>query len=756
VRRKKFRNRKFGQEKNSPDVVMRASGATGTDTRLPSREAKIVGGSSISVPQQDPSMNVQVRFTQRSLAYLAAGFVIRAMQHGWGGSAAGGNSFAAFRYLLDAFKASVTGTFPALQSAPLWFWETNMALMPKTERFKTGRVVYTGFNLDDGQGVDQNMVMGTLDYSYSIFWGEVTPASLRVNGYPILAPQSPYLIAEGEEAIQSLFEFFEEKGLCKRSSAPDPKDLWMTHDTSAFATVYAEMGASYFAPGGMATTLSSERRIGSPIFSKFGPYQDAEFLWRGFFEYHRGTGTPFYIGPRLMELTHQKQIRNKVAPIFKWINFDEIFEILSLTLCLAIEENFKGTAVVPIPCPLTSQQVQIMLRQAILPLFSNEMAQDLRLESPAWIPLLPFVVGPNGIAQGNSGSGPMLPFFLAENLRCMKRVTAVLKNTRNPAQPSTMELDIVPILCRPSPAIIPQLGNYTLEAGGTFSLYTVIPPLPDPEVPINLIDASCVVGPVTNYLDLNADVQPLLVSSWNTWIQQYSGTLASLVQLSTDRGCAALCVLPYTNQLRLLSPEALPPVQPQGLTTTGLSPSKDVQGKVLKKQGSKKSFGLSIEHLRRRVGAAPAPGSSEVFRHIANAGTSSTLGFTSELWKYLGHWVLPTALTVSPIFESTLAAYMTNVIEPIYLPSSASFSNFGGTDGQPIFPLQYDRHLQFAADNVRAYNSPVESEMEIEFKSLTAKGDGGFFTKIAGIIGESLGIHGSGQFMDSIGDLTGL
>jgi hypothetical protein len=751
--------KRFGRPTTDPDIVMHASGATGTDIRNPARESTMVGMSSISVNQQDPSLNVEVRINNRSLAYVSAGVILRAMAHGWLGAPGGETAYAAFVYLFNSLKNSVEGTFPTLQSAPIWFWELNAALLGKTERMKTGRVTYKGFNLDDGQGVSQNFVLGTGEYSYSIFWGNVISGNGDVNGYPILSPAPAYLEEDGERAIQSLFDYFSENGLCKRIGTPDAGTLAMSHDTSAFAAVYSEYGASYFSTGGSATTLQSERRITSPIFSKFGPYQDDDNLWRGYHEYHRGAGSPFYLGPRLTEMENRRQIRNKVPPIFKWYDFDQFFEHLSLALCLAIEENYKGTGTLGVPCPLTSQQVQLMLRQAMLPFFSNGMAQDLRLEQPSWVPFLPFVVGPNGISQGNIGSGPLLPCFIAEEIRAVKRVLAHLRDpfAEKSGVPSNMEIDVLPILGRPSYAVYAPLGNYTYDTGGVGELYSTSLL----EVPISLIDASAVVGPVTNYVDLNGPTNTLIVKAWNEWIQQYSGTLVTLVQLSQDKGCDALSTLFYTNQIQIVAidqrvaapvPVGVSRGQTANQTTATSSPvpkEKDVPGK-LKKQPSKKHLGLSLDHLRHRVGAAPSPGPSEFFTRVVHVGSSSMVGFTSEIWKFLALWALPVALVIAPQNESSKAAYQTNVIEPFYLASSSASTNFVVDATQEFYPILADKNMEFATMNVRAYNSPVKSEMEIEFDALTARGHGGFFTKIAGMIGEGLGIKGSAEFANSV------
>lgn len=767
-----WRQRKRAGLPQEDEMVMKASGATGTDIRNPGREVRRVGVSSIAVVQQDLVMDVEVNVTTRSLSYLAMGSVLDAMQKGWLASPLNKSAapYYAFRYLTQAYINSLAGTFPTLQSAPQWFWEINAALLPKTEKFKTSRVGYKGFLEDDSQGLNVQFTLGTGDYEYAVFWGG-TGTGADVNDYAILSTPAAYTDDAGQESIQALFQFFEERGLCRRTGAPDPDTLTMTHDTSAFAAVYPEMGASYFNPGGTALTIQSERRINSPIFAKFASYQDGE-AWRGWHEYHRSAGSPTYIGPRLAEMFVHRQLRNKVTPIFKWFNFDEFFEVLSLTCCLALEALARAGQPAT-GCPLTSQQAQLMLRQAILPFFSNHMAQDLRLQSPSWIPFLPFVVGPNGISQGNVGAGPLLPRFIAENVRCSKRVVAKLKPPQGKGFKGTpnsfMEIDLVPILGRPPKSVMSQFTNYSWQEGeGLNDLYIVDPV----EVPINLIDASAIVGPGPVYLDLNGLVQPKLVSAWNKWINEISGCLVGLTQLSTDKGCDALCTLPYTNFYKYVVPVPQPPPENPivGATSppTGRPKEKEKTQTITTPPASskgsrrnsveKKHYGSTVSHLVQKVGAAPSPtnGPSSLFQHVAITGTSSTLGFTSELWKFLSLWVLPENFTVAPVFESYWNAYQTNVVEPIFLPASSAGNEFAIDDDQKNFPLVFDRHMQFATANVRAWNSPVKSEMEEEFEALTQHGDGGFFTKIAGIIGESLGIQGSAQFMNGVGDLTGL
>jgi hypothetical protein len=729
------------------------------DPRSSRATDKLIGEQTFALTTQDPSLNVPVRISRRSLAYLAMGIVLRALKHGWMGSntIADKQPYFAFRYLIDTFTNALQGSFPALQSAPKWLWEICAALNPKTENFKVSKIVYTGAAVDGGIGEDVSFSLGAGDESYVLFWGQT--GIVTVNDFPTLMSPGVYdQLTNGQASAQAMFEFFPQEGLNVRETQPEPSSLVMTHDTSAFAAVYSELGASYFNPAGMSHETFSERFISAPVFAKFVPYQGDgdEDNWRGFHRFAKSGGSASYIGPRLSELTDKVRIHNKCPPIIKIINFDEIFEVLSLTLCMA-NENMLRAGQPAGTCPLTALQVQILLRQALLPLMSNELAQDLRQTGPAWIPMLPLVVGPNGVSQG--AIGMKFPMILAENIRCLKRrVVKLNKGSQNP-----IVLDIFPLLCRPAASVIGQMGQYTWGPADD-NLYTVDPL----EFYINLIDCSSVIPPDTFYLSLTGKTLATICETWNTYIEKLSGCLTSLTPLSTEPGPMILNSLHYTNHYRYTpdigdDPDPPPPVPSPTSTAAGLKKIltgeivsiSDGKGKRVTRAASRKKIGSTVKNLRHHYGANPSVESS-IFQKTAHSQVTSGVGFTSPVWKYVGMWILPCAFTNTSALDASLSALQSNWVEPFSNATSATYSFFAQDEPQVIFPTMYEKHVQFATVNVRPWNSPVLSEAELEFQELTKKGGGGFLGNLAGTLLNGFGLTDLGNVAKGVGDALGI
>jgi hypothetical protein len=727
------------------DPILKATGAHGVDSRSMMRSPAKVGESSLLVPGVDPTVNVPVRITQRSLAYLSMGIVLRAIKHGLLGSFeldSNNHPYYAFRYLIDTFKNAVNSSVPTIQSAPLWFWEIVTALLPKTANCKTGRVAYQGFNLDDGEGIEPAFELGGTDEYYVVFWGS-TNGGEDVNGFPVLVPPSaPYdFETNGADSAQSMFQYYEQQGMGKRIPKPDNNDLVMTTDTSAFAAVFAESGNSWFNPCGAASTAQSERAITAPIFAKFGQYQDGD-IWRGFFCYRKTGGSPCYLGPRMSEFEHPLQIKNKLTPIIKFFNFDKFFLAVSYALCYAQATiRVQGGTSKYVQCPLTSQEAQIVLRQALIPYFCNDMAQDLRRSGEGWNVFLPLVVGPNGSSQGVVGAGPMYPVVIAENIKACKRITIKIPNRVNDG---FQELDIIPVLGRPFDT--PQLGNFDYAPGAL--LYSES----EEEIPINLIDCSVEDGGTSKYLSLSGKTLQDLITAWNGWLVNVEGALVECVTLGGERGIPALSTLLLTQrEIEDANPPPDPPEQ-QPANAKGLRPHNGVPvhpKRRIEKRGSVKRAhkGSSTARLKTSAVGAPAPvGPSTFYQDVAITGTTAQLSFASPLWKYHSIFVLPECLGIGTN-EDTLQAYQMNVIEPFHLPAT----NIAGN-----FPTADQKCMQLGAACAKSYLSPNKTEMELELEKMTQGGKGGWFTSIAGAIGEGLGIKGSAQFAKSIGDITGL
>lgn len=369
------------------------------------------------------------------------------------------------------------------------------------------------------------------------------------------------------------------------------------------------------------------------------------------------------IGPYLIDVHSDKQLmRNKIAPTVKVYNFDEIFEQLSLTVCLASDNLNSSAGQSHPPCPLTSQQVQILLRQALLPFFDNDMFQDLRYDTPDKVHLAPLVVGPNG----NAGQvcSMFIPTYLAENIRAMKSLSAVAsKKYYNSV------ITWYSVLTRPTQ--YQQIGNYLTQDQAP--IYRV----DSAEIPVNLIDASAQQSNSIVYLDFTRTELAVLLELWNGWIQGLQAVLSPLVTLTGQKGIRALNCNIMTNSLqtKARTPEVIPPVA------------------NAKKSSVEKKYSVGISaQTQRKLGATPAPGSS-YFQDIVENYVSSGQAVNPALWPILSKWILPVDFSNDQVQDSSSQGILAFTVEPNKIPRSSSGGI--GQPGNPAFsrPDTYSRHL---------------------------------------------------------------
>jgi len=743
TKKKKAKSQRIRRPFPKRDKLMAATGAQGSSPLDSSHIVDNVNNSTLAVATTDNAVNVVVPFDGRALPYLAMGIVLSGIKRGWMGSksvAEGAYPYYAFRFLIDAFVNASNGVFPSFTTAPRWFWELLHSLRPKTEKFKTGRISYKAIILANPEGNEVSFPLGIGQDQYTIFWGKPSPATGSVEGYAMLIPP-PIAYdkdSNGAESVQNLFDFFMAHGISER--CPDPGDkAWLEHDTSAFSMSYPEWGESFYAPGGLATTIYSERVITSPIMAKMSTYQGAFDSWRGSHQYRKSAGSASYIGPRLMELYRLPELKNKVSPIFKFFNFDEFYERLAFTLIQAIinQESINATSAPSIPqCPLTWQDFAIMLRQAIIGCFSNEFGQDLRLSnangSSPQVSLLPFTVGPNGVSLSNQDASPFFPKFFVESVRAVRRIVLKLKM-------ESMQLDIVPILGRPPGSVLPT--NYKFEtAVGSAELFKTAT-----QANINLIDCSSVNGNTVSYLDLNGVTLNSLISEWNTWITSLN-CLSGLATIDGEKSASCLSVLTYTSIQRVIQ------------ETATIVPVPNLGSPAPVKQNSKKQLGPIV------IGRPPIRSVQKIFPVIPDYFQSTAVSTITSMspplatiWKYVQRMTLPVFYVTSEALSGSPSAYQVNQVEPYAIPVTNNIAPFGIDAVEATsFTTLFNKHIASAAVDVRAPGSTAKTEMEVDLEALNAKGHGGFFTDIAALLSESLGSPTGAAIARTVGKVTGL
>jgi len=562
------------------------------------------------------------------------------------------------------------GVYPTLLTAPAWYWVLMDAMCPKTVPFRSGYADYRWEVYEDVQTFVPFAVVNTYP---TVVFGYANPSAPTVNLWTTvtLGTYNPQI---SEEAVQSMFNFSEvNTGMLQRAPYSATK---FSKDISAFAAVGSLYGGSNTTTGGLALEIFSESFVDCPILSKFSS-KDERGL-RGSAHISRNSGSPYYVVPRMMEMTSDQLMKNKTPPIYKFYDFDEFFEVLSLTLAKAME-----LSMVPVPsCPLSPLEVQILLRQTMISHFANLMGQDLYMPPTL---LRAMSVGSNGYSETAQSSGMKLPQLLAENIRACGR------SLTNLSGGSTMyQLDMVPLLARYS--LEGQLGNYLTASGQP--VYSVVPG----EASIDLINMNAFAGGGPVYVDANGHRFSELVGQFNQWITSMAGSLSPLTSPGDEEGISALSTIYSTLHL---------------LPKPFLASSLPVQ-----------QVGAGSDLALKSRAMPVSPGFSS-FRSCS--AVTSTYHYHSSIYKFHKMMILPThAIEPSSQFDS-VSAYQVNQSEPFKI-SASSFSPQGDFD--PEGETLLTRHMIMADADVRTWLAPP-SEMQIELDTLTKLGRGGFFAEIA-------------------------
>jgi hypothetical protein len=509
---------------------------------------------------------------------------------------------------------------------------------------------------------------------------------------------------------------------------PDPQDkAFLFRDVSAYQASYPEWGGSQVASnGGLATSQLSEVVLQNPVLAKFTGYQEGP-VWRGFQHMFKNAGTPCFLGPRISTMRDPREISCKHSPIFKFYNFDHYFCQLSYTLAKAMELSNSQNATTPVAqCPLTPWEAQLLLRQSMINKFSNVYAQDLLQTGSNTLGMVPFVTANNGVSIVNQDfTEPLYPRMFAESIRAISLRIIKLRG-RNKSH-----VTFVPILARHP--TVPQMGQFQYQVGSSFlNLYEEN----RTSVDVDLIDMSVPNTTPTQYITPNVTQITELVTSWNAWIRSLSPYLSALTSLGSEAGIAVLDTVYCTQHLTVY-----PPV-PQIVT----SPA--VQVPTMQRKSSKEIFrGEKLE--RKKLGEPrPAPQTGgEFYSDVGLESITSLNPILKPLLKYFAVMVKPSyTATIANIQESNVTFQQVLQIEPFTLPQSL-YSQFNNISTKATLSSQF---LAAATYDVRQLLS-APSEMEIDFDELQKKGDGGFFTSLAGNLGQALGWSGAGQFFDEVG-----
>lgn len=735
-------------DKKTPDMLLVENGAQGTNIESAAVAMPPAGDTDL-VPGTSSKINQQLAVSGTSFAYCAIGIVLRAIRNGWIiRSGIRDYPYHAWRYLYDAMISATAGSVDTITAAPLWWWEFLTALKPKEGKFKTGRVLYSLTVTPPVDGLDPEYEIGVpsgIDGSVIVFFG--TPTTATVNGYSVLAPPVDAYTAElGAAAVSNMWSTFANNKNSRPLAQQDLESLTMRleGDTSAFAAVYAELGQSYSCPCGIANTYQSERYISAPILSKFCLYQDPiSAFYRGFHEYRHGAGGPSYVLTRMSEFRDPDEVFNKVSPVFKFYDFEQYFTQVTTALSAGLENWSSNTLNAINSYPLTAQQFRLMLRQTLLPIFSNEMGLELKYSfsgSEQAATFLPYSVGPNGYSLAGPTTEPLFPQFFVEGARAAKRITAELKG---PQGTKGGIIDIIPILGS-------YYGGYATNPTSQWTWVnqqdgTANPFFADPagELPIDMWNAYYFDGTNTSYLDLNGNAYNVLVQLHNKWISGYTNVFTGLSTIGSERGLSILSASDITS-ITLLT-QSGSEASAQGTTPT------PVQGKGQQKtiptlnvtKASKRVSVKAPKHLGLQLKMKIATNFPNAPNYTASQGIThytSNLPPLSIAWKYKQQVICPVYWVGEEAFDGTLAEYQVQQMEPHYVALASTSEGPYDSNSDPLFfTTIFDKNYKAGLLDVKSPTGESLSEMERDLNELGKHGRGGFFTDLACTIAKGIG-----------------
>lgn len=711
----------WGDKKLPADEIMKLAGGQGVNSLAAVHREK--NAEVLAAVNQDVVCDVTPATTSSAIQSFALGIILAAKKRGLNSFMDSDRQWQAYGYICDIVRAAIKGETLEFTAAPRWFVEIMFALRPKNHKALTATIGYEMIVIDSPPSLSSVMTLGTGPESYSVAFGNALGP--QVNGFQAISPASPYDPQIGKEQFAEIWMVFPaKKGTPTEMVSPLLEGGYLTSDCSAFALNTSRLGTGYYNPGGINNRLENEVHIDCPILSRFCQDNDisdeitGEF--RAGFQYANGGGTACYLGPRCLEFEHLGLFKNKGRQVFKFYDLLAYFEVLSLIIGSVLEKASRQNAIVSRPYPLTVQQTLLMLRQALIPFFNNEMAQDLRLKNskgtdPGIQVYLPCTVGDNGCTQTVTENSPLMPAFFTEMVKGASRVTVDLGALKG--APHRVVMDHIPIL---SVGVGMNASNYTWDNNGNVAF--VYQELVG-EVPVSPVDCSAVIGNTTYYLDLNGTEISKYIAAHNEWMTAHSAFLTTLTKLSASTGSPLFSTIFSTQYVCRVDPPA--PV------TDNIAPT--LQGAKMQKQTSKKAFGAAISTTQVKQ-VLPVAGQSPTFAQRAVLRQQSNIPFFKETVKY-------SAISVTPVFEFFSAdvleasqAYIQSVYgEFIKIP-------FAATDVDVVritnttAPTLYSLHAAAAQLDVKTITSSGPTELENLLATLDDTGGGGFLTTLGKIL----------------------
>jgi hypothetical protein len=678
-------------------------------------------------PNQNSILPVQPVANQMSFAFSCLGGMQQAVAAGFEDFATTNNlpggAFFAYVFLTNLLYGYITNNVPQTIKVPLWLDELGCALMSTEQNFMQGKISYS-FPVDESFPAALQWDPSAIFDNYFL---ATSAPTVVVNGYSTMIAPASYTSELGQQAYNLLTKFTANVEVYPGWKGVDVFSSWTKKDSSAFAASWVQMGGDATTVGGGLIEIMHETALTAPLFGVFAQWQN-NTPKRYFRHSHPWSGDAFHLGYTLTQFFLKRQLKSKLIPKFKQVDFFEYMDVLSLWLAkamtLAMQNTTQNQNNTPLVCPLTWQDVGILLRQAIGScwspcLFAGQFLANDGPSNPS--AFFPFTWGTN-CYPGSNVNGMSLPIILVEAIRSLQGTYGNV-DFKNPRTGKVTKGGLA--------TIYPVLGMYKADIPNLTSLYlyesspmnfTDVYTSPLGQVAMDFIDCHTDQPVTDTIINVNSSAIGTNLALWNNFVVQLKANSCAFEMLGTDKPAKTLHSISLTQVSALISvPQKEKEKKFYGRTVVAKS-SVRVSGRVEVSEDKKVTI---MAPPYDTYGTLETVSQSEILKAIWTA--------------WYNVIVLPSVrISGNPADQTTPLDYIdygTSENEPYAIPQSTFDIDLG-----VLVPAETltQRHDRFASTMVRPTNSPATALEVFLLKELEHGRGGTLGSMFGGLAGNFL------------------
>jgi len=682
------------------------------------------------VPSMATTINQVYNVTSQTLYGTSMYYICAALSNGWLGSTpAPGFPSAAWQYMCSIWATFINGTQDTTKKLPYWMAALGHAITPKEARLGNGTIYYKA-QVGQTSGPTTGLFSVQEGFEINLY----DPSAGNVDGFPIAVPPSNQ---DPEKAFLSMIAFFSKLGgesaLAHNNRLVFVRDVTsLDNNVSAFSTLQANVGTGSGYYGGIGWLAGLEVPIHTPLLA---PALNPVNL--------EATGAPTRVPKRatwfsgdelsmgmFMLNTPESTWGTKKSPNFKCIDFLYAGNVLANWASLVVSQWYGDPAnqtalqfgntqsVIKETCPLTLQEMLLLLRNEIMSEFSMtqngvQALQPTITQIPTQKAFVPLLTGTTG--AGLQTVGMKLPNIFAENIKSLHL---------GYDHPDSKDRQYyVPIWGQyQTDALTWSDYKYTIDQGtaneqfvNVFKDPALVPTFQEKKVKSAYVWEKVSQEPVINLIDTSSgndyvfvnDLGRLkeLVALWNEWITKFSAFTSPLTTLDSDGGVNVLYSL---NQTRLWYPR----------TALQSKQEASIGEKVL---------GFRDERItsRKSLSATPYAEREVVAYSFREAPFDST-------FKITGAWILPEFYLRAGAGSADSANFVK--IQELYGEAPSISVTSTGFTGQTLASLAF----VYASAMVHARDG--EGTWDKDFNALSVQGHAGILSSlVASFVGSIAG-----------------